>query len=165
MRVKIRRLEQHILRRVVNLCIEPAHHASQRDALFGIGNEQMIFGQLMLGFVERGEFFAGSCAPHHHRWFAIRLGQQMQIKGVQRLAGFHHHEIGDIDHVADRSDAHLLQARLEPIRAGADFHVANDAGVVARAQIRIINLHGHKVVCLFIESRQRNLRELERIAG
>jgi hypothetical protein len=70
------------------------------------------------------------------QWRATRRprGEEPEIKGVQRLADFEHDEIGDIHDVVDAAQAGFFQEGAHPVRAGADFDAAHQAGVVARAQ-------------------------------
>jgi hypothetical protein len=44
---------------------------------------------------------------------ALQLGV---VEGVQRLAEFEHHVVGDVDQRADRADAAALEAALHPFR-------------------------------------------------
>ncbi len=46
-------------------------------------------------------------------------GQLGQIEGVQRLAAFHQHVVGDVDHVVDRGDADRRQPIDQPRRGSA----------------------------------------------
>ena len=73
------------------------------------------------------------------------LGQQMVIEGVERLADFKHHVVGDVHDVADAADADFFEHAPEPIRAGADLHAANDAGGVTRTQLGVFEAHGDEV--------------------
>ena len=43
-----------------------------------------------------------------------QAGQTGRIKGMQGLAGFQHHQIGDVDHRIDRPQTGTLQAALQP---------------------------------------------------
>ena len=43
-------------------------------------------------------------------------GQGLPVEGVERLAGFEHHQIGDVHHVVDRPQAGPLQPPLQPGR-------------------------------------------------
>ena len=61
-----------------------------------------------------------------------------KVERVHRLAQFEQHVVGDVDDVADRSDAGRLQARLHPRRRRADGHVG-DRACVARAEVRVLD--------------------------
>ena len=100
----------------------------------------------MLSLVQRGEFFPSSRTTHHHCVAVFGLSQKIQVKRMQRLTGFHHHEVRHIHDIVDRTNAHLLEATAQPSRTRANLHAPNGAGVVARAKIRIIELHGHNAL-------------------
>ena len=59
-----------------------------------------------------------------------------EVEGVQRLAAFHHHVVGDVDHVVDHGDADGPQPIGQPSGTGADLDAADHAGRIAIAQIR-----------------------------
>ncbi len=66
-----------------------------------------------------------------------RAGQLGVIEGVQRLAEFEHHVIGDIDECGNGAHAATLDALLHPVgcrRCG--IHTAHDAAAVARTGSR-----------------------------
>ena len=83
---------------------------------------------------------------NHHATPAIALGKGVQIKGVQRLTGEHHHVIGDVDDVVVRAHAQGVEALDHPVGRGADLHVAHDAGDIAVAQALVGNLDRKLVV-------------------
>ena len=64
------------------------------------------------------------------------FGEAGFVEGVEGLAHFHHHVVGDIDDVIDGADADRLEAGAEPVGAGADFYAADAAGGVERAEAR-----------------------------
>ena len=45
------------------------------------------------------------------------------IKGMEGLPDFHQHEVGDVDDVVDRTDAHRAEPRLEPLGRVLDVDV------------------------------------------
>ena len=65
---------------------------------------------------------------------------------MQRLAGEHHHVVGDVDDVVVRAHAQGVEALDHPVGRGADLHVAHDAGDVAVAQALVGNLDRKLVV-------------------
>ena len=83
---------------------------------------------------------------NHHATPAIALGKGVQVKGVQRLTGEHHHIVGDVDDVVVRAHAQGVEALDHPVGRGADLHVAHDAGDVAVAQALVGNLDRKLVV-------------------
>ena len=58
---------------------------------------------------------------------------------MQRLTAFHHHVVADIHHVVDDGNPNRPQTARQPIRAGTDLHVANDARRVAIAKFGTID--------------------------
>ena len=143
MRLKIGALDQHILGAGGDLAVEPAHDAGESDALGFVGDQQRAARQLVFLLVERGEFFAvGGIAHDDHRLGrAVRPREQMEVERVQRLAGLEHHVVCDIDDVIDAADADSFERVAQPARAGADRHAANDARVVARAVLGVVEPH------------------------
>ena len=47
---------------------------------------------------------------------ASQAGQAIPVEGMQGLARFQHHQVGDIHHVVDRANPRLLQPPLQPGR-------------------------------------------------
>ena len=62
-------------------------------------------------------------------------GDEVEVEGVQRLAGQQHRVVGDVDDVVDRLAAGGLQALDEPVGRGADGDVGEDARREARAEV------------------------------
>jgi hypothetical protein len=86
----------------------------------------------MLLAVEGGEGFAGLGAADDDGGFAGGgPGDELVVEGVEGLAGLEHHVIGDVDHIVDAAQPDFFEGRLQPVRAGADFDAANDAGGVS----------------------------------
>ena len=162
MRVKIGALDQHILGADGNLAVEPAHDAGEGDALGLVGDQQRVAGQLVFLLIERGEFFAVSGVAYDDNRVgrAVRLGEQMVVEGVQRLAGLEHHVVGDVDNVVDAANADPLECVAQPARAGANRHAANDARVVAWAMRGVVEPYIDQCRGVVITHRQfGNLRQ------
>ena len=83
----------------------------------------------MLLAIQRGQLFARICATHHDG-LILHAGQ---VERMHRMAGLHHHEIGNIHDVVDRAHARAVEIFAHPLRAGADLHVRDHACAVARA--------------------------------
>ena len=75
-----------------------------------------------------------------------RALKQSKIKGVQRLADFQHDIIGDVHHVVHAAQSGFFQEAAHPVRAGADFDAAHQAGGVAGTKFRLLNAHADKFV-------------------
>jgi hypothetical protein len=89
----------------------------------------------------------------------------MVIECVQRLAGFEHHEIGDVDDVVDAANADFLESGAKPVRAGTNFDAFHHARGVAGAKLRILELHFHQVFGARAGFSGSGEGQLERIAG
>ena len=70
--------------------------------------------------IEREEFLA--LPRHAHADVAVEL---VGIEGVQRLAEFEHHVIGDVHDVVDRAQADRFELAPQPLRARPDLHVGD----------------------------------------
>ena len=133
------------------------------------GDQLMIILSRALLAVEGREFLARGGWPDHDGRERARagLGQEVVVERVQRLAGLEHHIVGDIHHVADAAHPHLLEGGPEPVRARADLDALDDAGHVARAQVRCLEAdanqirrrRGGRVL------RQGRVRQAQRVAG
>ena len=79
----------------------------------------------MLGAIQSGERFTAAGLTQAH---AVDLGQAwtsygskpLGVEGMQGLAGFEHHQIGDVDHIVDGTETSLLQPLLQPGRGGGN---------------------------------------------
>ena len=78
---------------------------------------------------------------NHYGALAVALGEGGQIECVQRLAGKHHHIVGDVDDVVVGTDAASVQALHQPLGRRANLHVANDAGNIAAAEVLVRKLN------------------------
>ncbi len=66
--------------------------------------------------------------------------EQRVVVGMQRLAEFEHHVVGDVDDRGDRADAAALEALLHPRRRRrARVDALDDAGAKARARERVLD--------------------------
>ena len=75
-----------------------------------------------------------------HGALAVALLKSGKVEGVQRLAGEHHHVVGDVDHIVVRAHTAGVQALDQPIGRGAHLHVAHHARHVAIAQTLVEQL-------------------------
>ena len=95
-----------------NLAVYPAHNSRQGHRLFTIGDYQSIRFQLQFGAIQAGERFSFFRSTYDD----FIASQQIPIKRVQRLAVFHHDEVGDIDNIIDGTKADSGQPVLQPFR-------------------------------------------------
>ena len=85
-----------------------------------------VLAQAVLRAVQGGEGFCGASSPQVNR-SGIQLvltqsGETVGVKGVQGLALFEHHQIGDVNHVVDRPEPRALEPALKPSGRRADLH-------------------------------------------
>ena len=139
-------LDHHVDGIVLDLGIHAAHNAGQRHGALAVGDKAHAGVERTLLAVERRELLILLGGANHHAAVAIALGKGVQVKGVQRLTGEHHHIVGDVDDIVVRAHAQGVKALDHPVGRGADLHVTYDAGDVAVAQALVGNLDGKLVV-------------------
>ena len=93
-------------------------HPGQGNRPVGIGHREGSLAERAFLPIQAGEALAGTglAQPQGRRLGlpAAEGRQPLAIKGVQRLACFQHHQIGDVHDRVDRADAGLLQPPLQP---------------------------------------------------
>ena len=139
-------LDHHVNGIVLDLGIHATHNTGQRHGALAVGDEAHAGVKRALLAVERRELLVLLGGTNHHTTVAIALGKGVQVKGVQRLTGEHHHIVGDVDDVVVRAHAQGVEALDHPVGRGADLHVAHDAGDIAVAQALVGNLDRKLVV-------------------
>ena len=139
-------LDHHVNGIVLDLGIHAAHDTGQRHGTLAVGDEAHAGVEHALLAVERRELLVLLGGANHHTTVAIARGKGVQVKGVQRLTGEHHHIVGDVDDVVVRAHAQGVKALDHPVGRRADLDVAHDAGNVAVAQALVGNLDGKLVV-------------------
>ncbi len=141
---------------VSDLAVEPAHHAGHGDGAAAVGDEQRVLVEGAEHAVEGLHLLAGFGAPDDDgRSIFPRLGlQEVVIEGVQGLAEFQHHVVGDVDDVVDRPHAGPDQPLLHPEGGWPDGDVPDVGGGIAGAQFGIGDLQRQEV------GRRRDLRRV-----
>ena len=139
-------LDHHVNGIVLDLGIHAAHDTGQRHGTLAVGDEAHAGVEHALLAVERRELLVLLGGTNHHTTVAIALGKGVQVKGVQRLTGEHHHVVGDVDDVVVRAHAQGVEALDHPVWRRADLDVAHDAGNVAVAQALVGDLDRKLVV-------------------
>jgi len=134
-------LNQHVDGIVLNLGIHAAHDAGKSDGALAVSDQRHALGQGALHIVQGAEGFALVRGANHYGTLAVALGEGGQIECVQRLAGKHHHIVGDVDDVVVGTDAASVQALHQPLGRRANLHVANDAGNIAAAEVLVGKLN------------------------
>ena len=139
-------LDHHVDGVVLDLGIHAAHNAGQRHGALAVGDETHAGVERAFLAVERRELLILLGGANHHATPALALGKGVQVKGVQRLTGEHHHVVGDVDDVVVRTHAQGVEALDHPVGRRTDLHVTHDAGDVAVAQTLVGDLDGKLVV-------------------
>ena len=146
LRFETRGLDQHIGRTGFNFAVQTAHHTGQGNRLGLVGDQEHLIGQRMLLSIEGDEFFPSDRQTDNHRGHVPRLGraEQAEVKSVQGMAGFQHDVIGYVNHIVNAAHAGLFHGGTQPVRAGGDFHPAQQTGGVPRTKLRLLNAHSDK---------------------
>ena len=136
-----------------------AHDAGQRQGAGFVGDQEGVSGRRDGLAIEEQHLLASLGQTH-----VDGAGELRVVEGVQRLAEFEHHVVGDVHEGADRTDAAAQQALLHPLggrRLGVD--AADDAAAVTRAGFRRVE-HDHPRVAMAGGHRLAG-RQAERAAG
>ncbi len=134
-RLEVRRLEQHVGRRLGDLRFLPAHDPGERDGAFPVGDHQVGRLELAQKAVERPELLPLAGTAHDDP----PLGQRRMVERVQRIAEREHGVIRHVDDVGDRPHAGIRQPCAQPRRRRADARAAKEPPHVARAALEILH--------------------------
>ena len=129
-RVEVCRLQEEFGGGLRRTGILAAEYACDAHRLLGVANHQFFATERALHAVQSAELRAGIGFAHHH----LASGNLGSIEGVQRVAHFKEHEVGDIHHVVDGALAHGLQALLQPVRRRTHLHTTQRDADIARSQ-------------------------------
>jgi hypothetical protein len=99
-------------RRVADFGIGAAHDARDADRPLAVGDDEHVGRQRAVLAVERLQALAVECRADPD----LVSGQPGGIEGMHRLAEFEQHIVGDVDDIADRTDAAGLEPCLHPRR-------------------------------------------------
>ena len=94
-------LEQQAVGLVVHARVGAAPHAGQGHRLFGVADDEVVFGQGELLLVQGDDLFAGAGAAD----VDAAAGHLVQVEGVHGLAHLQQGVVGDVHHVADGAQA------------------------------------------------------------
>ncbi len=133
-RIEVRALEHDDGCPLGDFGCRATHDAGNGDGPFGVGNDQHVGGELARLSIEGLDRFASLRRPHAN----LRAGQFREVERVHRMSHLEQHVVGDVDDVADGTDAGGLQPCLHPRGRGPDGHVRDSAGV-SRTQIGILD--------------------------
>ncbi len=113
--------------------LQPTHDAGHGHRPFGVADDERLSVQAALVAVQGGDEGLVASGPTDNDTAAAQGGE---VKGVQRLAGFEHHVVGDVDDIVDRPHAHGAQPLLQPLRRRADGDLADFPGGVTGTEFR-----------------------------
>ena len=130
-RVELRRLDQHVGRRGVDLGGQPAHDPRDGHRPGRVGYHEHVLVEAAGGLVD-GDHDLPRPPAANDDLMALQL---VVIETVQRLGVFHQDVVGHVDHVVDGPQPGGLEPLDEPRRARAYLHALDDPGGVARAQV------------------------------
>ena len=83
-RVEPRRLDEHVLRLLGDHRVEAAHHSGDGDGLCGVGDDEILLGELAFHPVERLNDLAFIGKPNND----LVAFEQVEIEGVRGMAEF-----------------------------------------------------------------------------
>ena len=156
-----RALKEHRRGVVHDFALLAAHDAGQTRRALVVGNDQHFRCERVRLAVQRRQRLALMRAAHDDRL----LAHLAQVERVHRMAGFQHHEVGNVHDVVDRTHACAVQIFAHPLGRRADFHVRDDSGAVARAVGLVLHAHlrviGEHALAVF---REGNLGHDEMLA-
>ena len=112
-----------------------AKNARNAHALLFIAYHKVATVQLALYAVEGDEGGVLRQGAHHH----VVAGNHVGIEGVEGLAHFHEHEVGDVDHVVDGTDAHGAELVLQPVRRVGHMDILQGDACVSGAEFRLLD--------------------------
>ena len=154
-RSPVRGLEEHPRRCGGDARVPTAHHAAEGDGAIVVGDDEELAIERHFAFVEQFQGFAGARVAHDDR--AV---QGVGIEGMQRLAEFEHHVVGDVHERADRTQAGTLEALAHPQRrTRVRIQALDDATAEARAIA--IGLQFDDEARLRLDLRFRNLDRID----
>src|SRR5690625_314442 len=124
--VKVRNFEDDILGIFVHRAIESAHHAGECDGLGCVGDDEVVFDQLELRFIEERKFFA-RLGLANDDLLALEL---IEVERVRGLAVADIDIVCDVDDIVERSLAYGFEASPHPLGRGAHRDVVEHCGAV-----------------------------------
>ena len=126
------RFDQQINRRFGNLTVRATHHPTERQGRLAIPDDDHLRVKHVASMIDRFETLFLSRRSNRD---PIR-GNPIQIESMQRLPALHHHVVGRIDDIVDRSDPNRSQTLGKPLRTRTDLDPANHPRGVPRTSLR-----------------------------
>ena len=143
--------------------IHAAHNAGDDQGLGGVRDDQHLGSEHALLAVERREFFSRDGATNDD----LSAAKFTRVEGVQRMTGFEHHIVADVDDVIDRTEADGGEARLEPRGARANLNAGNNVCGVEWAVFRTVDADGGQEIaaqsraCRFVDRAAEDFLRVE----
>src|SRR5208283_3357976 len=122
-------LDQNVLRGKGNLRLRATHHATAYSSRsIAITYQGHVWLQLTFDAIQCGHFFAGPGASNNN----FVVAHLVVVEGVNRVAEFEDHVVGDVHNVVDAGGAGSGEAVFQPRRRRLNLDVANyPCGVTA----------------------------------
>ena len=107
-------LEPNPLRGLGDSAALASHHASQCNALAAMADQKIVFAQLEGLSIEQLDRLTAAGRSQAESLRA-QVCEPVAVVGVQGLAGFQHHQIGDVHHGVDAALAGSFQTLPQPL--------------------------------------------------
>ena len=151
--------KHHIGGVILDLGIQTAHDACERNRLLTVTDHKMIRIQLEFLFIERDNRLILLCSADDD----LSVRKLTQIECVHRLTDFLEDIVRDIDDIGDGADADECQSAAHPLRRLRNLHITDIVCLITRAEIRCLDRHFEAVETGSIR-RIVNSRHFERLA-
>src|SRR5205085_5180373 len=123
--------EEDVFRRVADLGVLAADDAAEADRLVSVSDDAGVAVELAHFAVEAAHRLAVSAGADDDRL----PSDLREVVRMERMAERHHHVVGDVDDVVDRTEADRLEPALDALRRRLDGHAADDVAAEARAHL------------------------------
>ena len=138
-RIEVSAFDEKVHGAVAHSAVLASEDAGYAHRALSVSDYHIGGVQLVLRSVQGTDRLAfGSAADYH-----LAASHLVCIKGVQRLAEFEEHVVGDVDYVVNRAAAHCAKPFLHPFRRRADLYALEKDARVARSSTRIKHLNRH----------------------
>ena len=136
-RVEISALQNHVACGFVGATTLAAKDTSDTHRLLGIADAKVVESELMVFAIESCEVCALRLSAHNN---LVAL-YHVSIETMHRLTIRHHHIVGDVDDVVDRTNADDVELILKPLWTFLNFAVGDRDACIALASLCVLNLH------------------------
>ena len=142
--MEVSTLQHHIFGGLVGTTTLSTEDTSDTHGLLGIADSQVAVAQLVLLAIECLE----GCALGHRLNDNLVTLHHVSIEAVQGLTQCHHHVVGDVDDIVDRTQTDYAELVLQPLGALLDLTTSNADTGIALAGLCVLdnNIDGETVV-------------------